>query len=92
MVGLSKLSDPEDITLVKLMIMKQVEYTGSAYASGIAADFDNFAPKFVKVLPKDYERMLDAIKEVEARGLTGDEALMAAFEVNNHEISRVSGN
>jgi len=92
MVGLSTLSDPEDITLVKLLILKHVEYTGSKYAAGIVEDFDKLVPKFVKVLPKDYERMLNAIKEVEARGLTGEEALMAAFEVNNHEISRVTGN
>ena len=92
MVGLSTLSEQEDISLVKLMLKKHIEYTGSTYAAGIAADFDKYAPHFVKVLPKDYERMLHAIKEVEARGLTGEEALMAAFEVNNHEISRVSGN
>jgi len=84
MVGLSRLSEPEDITLVKLMILKHVEFTGSAYAAGIVADFDKFAPKFVKVFPKDYERMLNAIKEVEAQGLTGEAALLAAFEVNNH--------
>ena len=84
MVGLSTLSDPEDITLVKLMILKHVEYTGSKYAAEILEDFDKFAPKFVKVFPKDYERMLNAIKEVEARGLSGEAALLAAFEVNNH--------
>jgi glutamate synthase (ferredoxin) len=84
MVGLSALTDPEDITLVKLMIHKHIEYTRSARASQIADNFDSYAPHFVKVLPKDYERMLQAIKEVEARGLTGEEALLAAFEVNSN--------
>jgi hypothetical protein len=37
-------------------------------------------PKFIKVLPRDYERMLNAFKKVEEQGLTGDEAAMAAFE------------
>lgn len=84
MVGLSTLSDPEDIALVKQLILKHVEYTGSKYAAGIVEDFDKLVPKFVKVFPKDYERMLNAIKEVEAQGLSGEAALLAAFEVNNH--------
>ncbi|MEI8201220.1 MAG: glutamate synthase large subunit [Eubacteriales bacterium] len=84
MVGLSTLSETDDITLVKLLILKHVEYTGSKYAAGILEDFDKFVPKFVKVFPKDYERMLNAIKEVEAQGLSGEAALLAAFEVNSH--------
>lgn len=91
MVSLSVLSDPEDITLVKLMIQKHVEYTGSKYAAKIFEDFDSNVSRFVKILPRDYERMLNAIREVEARGLTGEEALMAAFEVNNHDIARAMG-
>ena len=83
MVGLSALSDPEDITLVKMMINKHINYTGSTYAAQMIKDFDEYAPHFVKVLPKDYERMMTAIKEMEARGLTGEEALLAAFEVNS---------
>jgi glutamate synthase (NADPH/NADH) large chain len=37
-------------------------------------------PKFVKVMPKDYKRMLACIERAQAQGLTGDEAIMAAFE------------
>jgi glutamate synthase (NADPH/NADH) large chain len=92
MVGLSTLSDPEDISLVKLMLKKHIEYTDSSYARDILDAFDTYAPHFVKVLPKDYERMLNAIRDVEAQGLTGEEALMAAFDVNNHDLSRVTGN
>ena len=84
MVGLSTLSDPEDIALVKLLILKHVEYTGSKYAAEIIENFDKLVPEFVKVFPKDYERMINAIKEVEAQGLSGEAALLAAFEVNNH--------
>jgi glutamate synthase (ferredoxin) len=46
----------------------------------------------VKVLPKDYERMLQAIQSVERKGLIGDEAVMAAFELNSTDLARISGN
>ena len=71
---------------------KHIEYTDSTYAKEILDAFDVYAPHFVKILPKDYERMLNAIRDVEAQGFTGEEALMAAFEVNNHDLSRLTGN
>jgi glutamate synthase (ferredoxin) len=49
-------------------------------------------PKFVKVMPKDYKRMLACIERAQAQGLTGDEAIMAAFEENARDLSRVGGN
>ena len=38
--------------------------------------------RFVKVMPKDYKRMLEAIRRIEADGLSGEEAIMAAFDEN----------
>ena len=49
-------------------------------------------PKFVKVMPHDYKRMLEAFAEVEASGLSGEEAVMVAFEKNKSDLARVSGN
>jgi glutamate synthase (ferredoxin) len=43
-------------------------------------------------MPKDYKRALQAFKEVEARGLSGEAAVMAAFEMNKNDVARVSGN
>jgi glutamate synthase (ferredoxin) len=48
-------------------------------------------PKFVKVMPKDYKRMLAEIKRAHSRGLSGEEALMAAFEENARDVARVGG-
>ena len=48
--------------------------------------------KFVKVMPTDFKRAMEAMKRVEAQGLTGDEAVMAAFEENKKDPSRVGGN
>jgi glutamate synthase (ferredoxin) len=43
-------------------------------------------------MPKDYKRMLACIANAQAQGLTGDEAIMAAFEENARDTSRVGGN
>jgi glutamate synthase (ferredoxin) len=54
--------------------------------------WDDLLPRFVKVMPKDYQRMLAAIQRAEAAGLSGDEAIMVAFEENKNDVARVSGN
>jgi len=43
-------------------------------------------------MPNDYKRMLGFIDRAQAQGLTGDEAIMAAFEQNAKDPSRVGGN
>ena len=48
----------------------------------ILADWKNFVPKFVKVMPQDYARVLASLKKVQSQGLSGDEAIMAAFQEN----------
>jgi glutamate synthase (NADPH/NADH) large chain len=92
MVGIEKLENAKEIALVKAMIQKHVDYTKSERAKAILADWDKFVPKFVKVMPKDYKRMLACIDRAQATGLTGDEAIMAAFEENARDTSRVGGN
>ena len=42
-------------------------------------------------MPKDYKRMLASLKRAQAQGLTGDEAIMAAFEENARDLARVGG-
>ena len=54
--------------------------------------WEETAPKFVKVMPKDYRRMLEALQLAEGEGLVGEEAIMAAFEANKNDAARVSGN
>jgi len=48
-------------------------------------------PKFVKVMPKDYKRVLQALKKAHQAGLSGDDALNAAFEANSTDAARVGG-
>ena len=92
MVDLVKITDATERAELKDLITKHRDYTNSSLAQKILDDFDTYAKQFTKVLPRDYKRMLDAMERVKALGLTGDEALMAAFDENNRDLSRVSGN
>ncbi|HXE94923.1 MAG TPA: glutamate synthase large subunit [Dongiaceae bacterium] len=85
MVGLEPL-DHADLATVKGMIEKHVEYTGSSFAMSILADWKNILSRFVKVLPMDYKRVLQALERAQAAGLSGDDALAAAFEENSHIV------
>jgi glutamate synthase (ferredoxin) len=60
-------------------------------AAKVLADWKKLVPKFVKVMPKDYKRVLESLKKVKSQGLTGDEAIMAAFEENVRDVARVGG-
>lgn len=91
MVGLEKLEDAEEINDLYQMIQKHVDYTGSEKGSKVLAYWEEMVPKFVKVMPKDYKRVLEAIEKAIAAGLSGDDALTAAFEENARDVARIGG-
>lgn len=92
MVEMFPLTDPAELAEVERMVRRHGEYTDSTVADRVLKDWPAMAAKFVKVLPTDYRRMLEAIAEVEAEGITGEEALIVAFERNKNDAARVSGN
>jgi glutamate synthase (ferredoxin) len=91
LVGLEKLADPNEIEEIWKLIQRHQAYTKSERAAKVLADWKNLVPKFVKVLPKDYARVLQSLKKVQSQGLTGDQAIMAAFEENVRDVARVGG-
>ncbi|MEX0927949.1 MAG: hypothetical protein WDZ53_00990, partial [Balneolales bacterium] len=91
MVYLNRLEDEDEIGEVKQMIRLHGEYTDSTLAWKVLAKWGEMVPKFVKVLPKDFHRMLESIKTATGRGLNGDEAVMEAFVKNKEDKSRVEG-
>jgi glutamate synthase (ferredoxin) len=91
MVALEKLEDPEEIQQVRQMIENHQKYTQSTKAAAVLQNWNTTVPKFVKVMPRDYKRVLEAFKRVTAAGLSGEEAVMAAFEENSRDASRVGG-
>jgi glutamate synthase (ferredoxin) len=81
-VGLEKLTNADEIEEVWKLIQRHQTYTQSERAAKILGNWNHFMPQFVKVLPQDYARVLASLKKMESQGLSGDEAIMAAFEEN----------
>ncbi len=90
-VALERLNEKE-LQEVEEMLKRHAIYTHSGRAWQLLALWNESAPKFVKVMPKDYRRMLEALQKAESQGLVGEEAVMAAFEANKNDAARVSGN
>ena len=57
---------------VEAMIRRHAETTKSERAWKVLASWEDYALKSVKLMPKDYQRMLDAIRHTEAEGLSGE--------------------
>ncbi len=83
MILLEKIESEEELSEVKNMIEKHVKYTCSSQGKMILKDWENNSLRFTKVIPKDYKRMLANIDKAHKAGLTGEEALMVAFEENH---------
>jgi glutamate synthase (ferredoxin) len=92
MVNLERLADAGEITDVRRMVERHLEHTSSDRARRVLDAWDTLVPKFVKVIPKDYQRMLACIARAEEQGLVGEEAIMVAFEQNARDLARVGGN
>ncbi|MBI5383896.1 MAG: glutamate synthase large subunit [Verrucomicrobia bacterium] len=91
MCSLEKLTDPEETEAVRKLIHNHAHHTKSQLAFKVLALWEQYVPKFVKVLPKDYARVLNCLQKVKEQGLSGDEAIMAAFEENARDLARVGG-
>jgi len=48
--------------------------------------------KFVRIMPKDFKRAVASLERAHQQGLSGDEAIMVAFEENARDLARVGGN
>ncbi len=94
MVSLTQLihfTDEEELELLKTMIERHAEYTGSRRAEEILSAWGQWLPRFIRVMPNDYKRVLDAQRQMRAAGLSEEEAVWAAFELNSADISRAGG-
>ncbi|ANB59195.1 glutamate synthase large subunit [Anoxybacteroides amylolyticum] len=81
MVLFESLEDAEEIREVYGMISRHYQYTNSPKADELLADWDSFVRKFVKVIPKNYKRVMETIATMERSGLSNEQALFSAFEV-----------
>jgi glutamate synthase domain-containing protein 3 len=58
MVYLEEVEDDEDKALLRRMLEDHYRYTGSANAERVLAAWDEMLPRFVKVMPRDFKRVL----------------------------------
>ncbi|KAI5841797.1 glutamate synthase-like protein [Morchella snyderi] len=80
MVELSDITDPYEISYVRGLVEDHYQYTGSELAKRVLLDFRRALPRFVRVLPTDYKRVLE------------EEALKAATARSSHTLSLLPGN
>ena len=79
LVECSELSEQKDIDELKVLIKEHVEATGSEKGKRILDNFDEYLPKFKKIIPHDYRIITEAIAEGERSGMDEDSAKIEAF-------------
>ena len=61
---------------MKELLRRHIRYTQSTVAERVLKQWDAMQPKFVKVMPKDYKRVINAIKRAQAEGIPWEQAAM----------------
>ena len=79
MVTLESVEHKYDVSLLKDLIREHVEATGSPRGKEILENFGEYLPKFKKVLPHDYDKMLRLIAKMEEKGEDSEQAQIEAF-------------
>ena len=76
MVDLEPLIADEDVEEVKELLRRHIRYTKSTVAERVLKQWDAMQPKFVKVMPKDYKRAINAMKRAQLEGIPWEQAVM----------------
>ncbi len=79
MVEIEKVESSADISELKELISRHVEATGSAKGKEVLRRFRSYVPKFKKIVPVEYKRMLSLAARLEAMGESGEQAQIDAF-------------
>ncbi|MGN0423667.1 MAG: glutamate synthase large subunit [Lachnospiraceae bacterium] len=79
MVNIERVSSKYDVNELKSMIKEHVSYTNSEIGKEILDNFTEYLPKFKKIIPIDYERMLKTILQMEEQGMSSEQAKIEAF-------------
>ena len=82
LVSLNSVTEKHDINELKSIIEEHVNATNSQKGKEILDNFDEYLPKFKKILPYDYARMLSTIIKYEEKGMSSEEAQIEAFYAN----------
>ncbi|WP_418325337.1 glutamate synthase large subunit [Ruminococcus sp.] len=79
MVLFSEVNEKYDIIELKSLIEEHTAATGSTKGKEILDNFDEYLPKFKKIVPHDYKEMMSAIASMEEKGLSSEQAQIEAF-------------
>ena len=79
MVFSEELSNKYDVMELKDMLREHVALTNSEKGKEVLDHFSEYLPKFKKVMPYDYHRMMMAIVQMEEKGLSSEQAQIEAF-------------
>ena len=82
LISIEELTNKYDVQELKEMITEHAKTTGSAKGKYILEHFSEYLPKFKKIIPNDYKRMLNAIVQMEEKGLSSEQAQIEAFYAN----------
>jgi glutamate synthase (ferredoxin) len=85
MVIMSEITNKYDVIELKDMIQEHVAYTNSEKGKEILDNFGEYLPKFKKIIPYDYDRMLKTIVQMEEKGLSAEQAQIEAFYANTKQ-------
>ncbi len=85
MVSSGEITSKYDVLELKGMIQEHVALTNSGKGKQILDHFEKYLPKFKKIIPHDYERVLKTIVQMEEKGLSAEQAQIEAFYVNQCE-------
>ncbi|KAM7272776.1 hypothetical protein ACFE04_027439 [Oxalis oulophora] len=86
LVDLDKVEKDEDIMTLRMMIQQHQRNTNSQLAKEVLADFENLLPKFIKVFPRDYKRVLASMKEEEAAKEAAKHAAKETEDQDEEEV------
>ncbi|XP_065868059.1 glutamate synthase 1 [NADH], chloroplastic isoform X1 [Euphorbia lathyris] len=86
LVDLDRVEEEEDIMTLKMMIQQHLRHTNSQLAREILADFDPLLPKFIKVFPRDYKRILAKMKQEASFKETEEASVKDAEEQDEIEL------
>jgi len=79
MISIEAVTDKYEVSELKQLIMDHVNYTNSEIGKRVLEDFEGYLPKFKKIIPKDYKKMMNMIVAFEEKGLSREKAAIEAF-------------
>ncbi len=79
MISIEAVTDKYEVSELKHLIMDHVNYTNSEIGKRILENFEGYLPKFKKIIPKDYKKMMNMIVAFEEKGLSREKAAIEAF-------------